>query len=164
MHSFSSDLLLYTALCWSITLNVVVTVRQKCEKVQRVWKNVQGTVFRLCYVQSFTVFALYHFEHILMQQFCLNTFIFYIFCPFCAWLVSQIIKSINGLFTHPFRLLRMEAMPMTMLATDRALAAFFRANSLMWCPVAWSLRRSLLAYWKKSESKQQWQLVAVRVE
>lgn len=44
--------------------------------------------------------------------------------------------SNNGAFTHPLRLLRMEAMPMTMLATDSALAAFLRANSLIWSPVA----------------------------
>lgn len=73
------------------------------------------------------------------------------------------VTSNHGVFTHPLRLLRMEAMPMTMLATDRAFAAFLRANSLMWSPVAWSLRKSLLVHWKKPETTQHGQLVVVRV-
>lgn len=52
---------------------------------------------------------------------------------------------------------------MTMLATDRALAAFFRANSLIWSPVASSLRKSLLVHWKRPEITQQQQLVVVCV-
>lgn len=61
--------------------------------------------------------------------------------------------SISGVSTHPLRLLRMEAMPITMLATDRALAAFLRANSLIWSPVVVSLRKTLLARWNKSENE-----------
>lgn len=119
----------------------------------------------MLYLNSMFSFSLC-FAFVLLSTlwlFCVDTFVFYRFCSSCACLLSQIINSIKGVFAHRFRLLRMEAMPMTMLAIDRTLAAFFRANSLIWSLVAWSLRRSLLAYWKKSESKQQQQL-AVLVE
>lgn len=76
-------------------------------------------------------------------------------CPSCSW-AGPAVPSNNAVFTHPLRLLRMEAMPMTMLATDSALAAFLRANSLICSPVAWSLRKSLLAHWKRPETTKQW--------
>lgn len=47
----------------------------------------------------------------------------------------------------------MEAMPITILATDRALAAFFRAKSLMCSPATWSLRNSLSVHWKRPGTK-----------
>ena len=76
--------------------------------------------------------------------------------------MTQIVKSDDGVFTHPLRLLRMEAMPMTMLATDRAFAAFLRTNSLMWSPVARSLRKSLLVHWKKPETTDERRSAAAR--
>lgn len=65
--------------------------------------------------------------------------------------------------THPFRLLRMEAMPIIMLAMDRALAAFLRANSLSCCLAAWSVRSSLSVHWKRPETTGQAQLAALPV-
>lgn len=65
---------------------------------------------------------------------------------------------IMAFFTHPLRLLRMEAMPITILATERALAAFLRANSLICSPVTWSLRNSLLVHWRRPEIERQSQL------
>lgn len=66
--------------------------------------------------------------------------------------------------THPLRLLRMEAMPITMLATDRALAAFLRANSLSCCWAAWSVRSSLWGHWKRPETTAQAQLATLPVQ
>lgn len=66
----------------------------------------------------------------------------------------QFYVNFRPLTPHPLRLLRMEAIPMTMLARDRALAAFLRANSLSWTQLARSLRNSLLVLWKKPETKQ----------
>lgn len=48
-------------------------------------------------------------------------------------------------------------MPMSMLATDRALAAFFRANSLIFCLVVRLVRNSLLVHWKRAETTGQLQ-------
>lgn len=50
---------------------------------------------------------------------------------------------------------------MTMLHIDRALAAFLRANSLIWSPVASSLRKSLLVHRKRPKTTHQRQLVVV---
>lgn len=62
------------------------------------------------------------------------------------------IKSMNA---YPLRLQRIEAMPMSMLATERALAAFFRANSFRCTQLACSFRSNLLASWKKATKKKQ---------
>lgn len=43
-------------------------------------------------------------------------------------------------------------MPITILATDRALAAFFRTNSLICSPATWSVTNSLLVHWKRPET------------
>lgn len=74
------------------------------------------------------------------------------YCTFCGLVVNYGISSSPAESSHPLRLLRMDAMPMTMLATDRALAAFFRANSLICCLAVRSGRNSLLVHWKRPET------------